>query len=147
MVVLSITGVVIRGPHHLGGQPMLHLVLRKHGFGVLVVATTDESHRIQIEALASSASPCLWELLRTFLKAPTVPCGPVSSTVSSNTTEIHRTHTSEYNHDTCVENSCSNTILLRQVSSLLKSVKTRLLKIMRINAQANRVQVIKFTVN
>ena len=57
LVVLSITGVVIRGPRHLGGQPMLHLVLRKPDFGVLVVATTDESHRIQIETLRSRRPP------------------------------------------------------------------------------------------
>ena len=57
LVVLSITGVVIRGPRHLGGQPMLHLVSRKPDFGVLVVATTDESHGIQIEAVAPPASP------------------------------------------------------------------------------------------
>ena len=91
--------VVIRGPRHLGGQPMLHLMSRKPDFGVLVVATTDESHGIQIEALAASASPCLWELLRTFLKAPTVPCGPVPSSMLRDLTAYyifaHRAFVSE----------------------------------------------------
>ena len=80
LVVLSITGVVIRVHLHLGGQPMLQTLLRKPDLGVLVVAATDESHGLQVETLQSSSSPCLWELLRTFLKAPTVPCGPVPST-------------------------------------------------------------------
>ena len=57
LVVLSITGVVIRGPRHLGGQPMLHLAGRKPDFGVLVVAATDESHGLQVETLRSARCP------------------------------------------------------------------------------------------
>ena len=57
LVVLSITGVVIRVLRHLGGQPMLHPMSRKPDFGVLVVATTDESHGIQIEALRPRRPP------------------------------------------------------------------------------------------
>ena len=54
LVVLSITGVVIRVHPRLGGQPMLHLASHTPDFGVLVVATTDESHGLQVETLQSS---------------------------------------------------------------------------------------------
>ena len=57
LVVLSITGVGIRGPRHLDGLPMLHLMSRKPDLGVLVVAATDESHGLQVETLRSARPP------------------------------------------------------------------------------------------
>ena len=50
-------------------------------FRVPGVATTDESHRIQIVVQVIPAFLCLWESLSTFLKAPVVPCGPTPSTL------------------------------------------------------------------